>query len=191
MLEILDQVDRQLFLLLNGHYSRAGDSFWFLVTGTITWAPLYALVLAAFVQHFKFDALWVIFGAILVVTLCDQLTATWMKPTFGRLRPCHDPAIAALAHVVGGCGGQYGFASSHAANTFGIAVFTANIMRYHSRWWRIGYLWAAMVSYSRVKVGVHYPGDILAGAVLGILIGWLVFFLLSEIYFRSTIRPLA
>lgn len=191
MLETLDQLDRQLFLLLNGRHSEAGDVVWFLVTGTITWVPLYAFLLIAFVRHFKYDAVWVILCAILVVALCDQLTASWMKPTFARLRPCHNPAIAAIVHVVGGCGGQYGFASSHAANTFGIATFTALIMRYRSRWWRIGYLWAAMVAYSRIKVGVHYPGDIIVGAALGLLVGWLVYYLLSEVYFRSTIKPLA
>jgi undecaprenyl-diphosphatase len=190
MLELLDQLDKALFLILNGGHGVCSDYFWQLVTETYTWLPLYIFLVSMFVVRFKKDSIWVILAAVAVVAVCDQLTASFMKPFFGRLRPCHDPAIASYVHVVQQCGGRFGFASSHAANTFGIATFSALVLRYQSGWWKTGYFWAALVAYSRIKVGVHYPGDILAGAAVGGLIGWFIYRILDTVYFRATVKPL-
>ncbi len=111
----------------------------------------------------------------------DQGSVKLFKDVFERLRPCHNPAIAELVHTINGkCGGKYGFVSSHATNSFALAVFCGFLFKRHYKYmlWLMLF-WAAIVSYSRVYVGVHYPGDIIGGAVLGSLVGLFVFWLMK------------
>lgn len=115
---------------------------------------------------------------VLVILCADQFSVHFFKNVFLRYRPCHNLAIADLVHVVDGCGGKYGFVSSHATNTFGLAVYLGLILKPHIKWMFIALLaWATLVSYSRVYVGVHYPADILGGAILGSLIALFYVFL--------------
>lgn len=102
-----------------------------------------------------------------------------------RLRPCHNPEIADLVHTINGaCGGKYGFVSSHASNTFALAIFIGFIFKKHVAWMLYFMLcWAAIVTYSRIYVGVHYPGDVLGGALLGSIIGFLMWKTL--VYFNN------
>lgn len=91
-----------------------------------------------------------------------------MKPFFARPRPSHEPGLAGLLHLVNGYkGGAYGFASSHAANTFGVAMFIYLLFRSRYAWISAIFVWAAVMSYTRIYLGVHYPGDIFAGALVG------------------------
>lgn len=116
----------------------------------------------------------------LVIILSDQISVNFFKEIFLRLRPCHNPEISNLVHTVDGCGGQYGFVSSHASNTFALAVFLGLIFKKHlSYLLHIMLVWAAIVSYSRIYVGVHYPADILCGALLGVLIAYVFWKLLQ------------
>ncbi len=109
-----------------------------------------------------------------------------MKPAFERLRPCHNPRLTDWIHVLGGCGGKYGFASSHASNTFALATGLALVFR-KVRWAGTGiFVWAIIVSYSRIYVGAHYPGDLLAGAFVGIFISLLLYLTLL----KSTKQPI-
>ncbi len=103
------------------------------------------------------------------------------KDVFERLRPCHNPEIADKVHTLYGyCGGMYGFVSSHASNSFSLAVFSGLMLKNHYRFALIlMLLWALLVSYSRIYAGVHYPGDILAGAILGSVIGIFVFWIMK------------
>lgn len=104
------------------------------------------------------------------------------KDVFERLRPCHNPNIASLVHVVDGCGGKYGFVSSHASNSFALALFIGLLLRKHYKYFLpLMVFWAALVSYSRIYVGVHYPADILGGAILGSLIGIFVYWLMKKL----------
>jgi undecaprenyl-diphosphatase len=111
-------------------------------------------------------------GVAVLITMSDQTSVHLFKETFQRLRPCQQDDIAGLVHLVNDyCGGMYGFVSSHASNSFGIAVFTGLFLarRYY---WIIILAWAALVGYSRVYLGVHFPGDIIGGALLGSLLAY-------------------
>ena len=151
---------------------------WF--TETNSWIPFYGLLITLIIWKFRWKSIYILITIALLITACDQFTSSFMKPFFGRLRPCHDPIIQNAVHLVTeGCGGKHGFASSHAANTFGLAMFLWLLMKPFFRYMALMFLWAALVSYSRVYVGVHYPGDILIGGLVGVLTGWVCYRLLA------------
>jgi undecaprenyl-diphosphatase len=176
MFEWLNQIDTQLFLSLNGAASPFFDRFFAFFTSKETWYPLYVLLMFLIVRKYKMQSLWVILFFILLVVLSDQISGL-IKDLVGRLRPTHEPSLEGLVHNPTNKGGYYSFLSSHAANSFALAVFTGFVSK-RKRLWIALLLWAAVTSYSRVYVGVHYPFDIIAGAILGSLIGWGVFRLL-------------
>ena len=104
--------------------------------------------------------------------ISDQITGGWLKPHFARLRPCANPALASIVHIIVPCGGIYSFPSSHAANHFSIGIFSAVTMGKTYKWvWPTAILWAILVSYAQVYVGVHYPLDVTVGGMIGILTG--------------------
>lgn len=112
----------------------------------------------------------------LLITISDQVSVHLFKNVFQRLRPCHEPALEGMVYTLGRCGGKFGFISSHASNSFAIAVFMALLLWKTLRVMAIIMLvWAAMVSYSRVYLGVHYPGDILVGGMVGALEALMVY----------------
>ena len=181
MLELLNDIDTRLFLFLNGMHSGFGDAVMWQISGKLQWIPLYAFILGLLIYRFRLKALWITLGVVAVIVLCDQASVHLFKNVFERLRPCHEPEIARLVHVVRDhCGGSYGFISSHAANTFGLAVFTGFFVR--NRYYWSGMLtWALLVGYSRIYLGVHYPGDILGGAIVGALIAKGVYLIITSI----------
>jgi undecaprenyl-diphosphatase len=190
MLELLDKIDKQVFLYLNSFHNEWSDTAWQTITNIPTWIPLYIFIFVVMVLVFKKDSMYMIAGMLLVVLISDQFTSSFMKPYFGRLRPCYDPQIASMVHVVKSCGGRFGFASGHSANSFGIAIFVWLVFRHYDKSFFAMFLWAFFVAFSRIMVGVHYPGDIMAGALVGLLFGWLVFKLTEEMYFRINLQPL-
>ncbi len=168
--------DRQLLLALNGSDSEWLDRVFTAVTATSTWLPM-AVVLLAAVWH---SAGWrrtllMALGIALVVLVADRVSSGLCKPLFHRLRPSHEPMLEGLVDLVGNRrGGLYGFFSSHAANTFGVAAFVALMLRSRA----VGAVlvaWACLSSYSRIYLGLHYPGDIICGALFGMLVGWAVY----------------
>lgn len=173
MLEQLKEWDRQLLIFLNGQHVDWLDPVAFWVTKTEFWIPLYIfLIYLIFKQHGK-EGWLVLAGAALTVLLADQITASIMKPYFARPRPSHEPALEGLLHIVNDYrGGAYGFASSHAANTSGVALFVFLLFRNVYRWIWVLFLWALIMTYTRIYLGVHYPGDILVGAMVGLLSGY-------------------
>jgi undecaprenyl-diphosphatase len=122
---------------------------------------------------------WVpLIGIALAILLADQITSSLMKPYFARLRPSQEPALVGIVHLVRDYngeiyrGGLYGFASSHAANTFATATFFTLLFRARHRWIYWLYLWAAGMTYTRIYLGAHYPGDILVGGIIGAASGF-------------------
>lgn len=153
------------------------DTVMVAVTGMWLWIPLYLLLAYLAIRQYGKRSIWIFLAVGLVVLCSDQLSAHVCKPLFHRLRPCFNPELEGLVHLPKGLpGGRYGFVSSHAANTFAVAAFLTPVLKKSWRWigWVL-YGWALLSSYSRIYVGVHYPGDVLAGAVLGILIGLIVY----------------
>lgn len=147
------------------------------ISERFSWVPLYVVLAVLMILKFKWRLLILAPFVTLLVISSDQISVHLFKDVFMRLRPCHNPLIADLVHTVNNhCGGQYGFVSSHAANTFALACFVGLVLKNHFKWMLPFMLsWAAIVSYSRIYLGVHYPGDILGGALLGTLIGVLIF----------------
>ena len=179
-METLSNIDTDLFLFLNGLHTSWLDKVMIAVTQMWVWIPLYLLLIYWTVKQFG-KRCWWIFLAVGIVVLCsDQLSAHVCKPLFQRLRPCYNTDLQDLIYLPKGmAGGRYGFVSSHAANTFAVAAFLTPALSKNRNWIGIVlYLWAFISSYSRIYLGFHYLGDIICGAVLGILIGlilWKVF----------------
>lgn len=173
MVEWLDQLDKSLFLFLNGINSPFWDVVMFNISKKFIWIPFYALLLALLIKEYKWKSLLLLVMVALTITLSDQSSVHLFKNVFERLRPCHQPELMGLVHTVNGkCGGQFGFVSSHAANSFALAGFFFMLLRTKLpfiSWFLVA--WAAIVAYSRVYLGVHFPGDILVGAILGFGLG--------------------
>lgn len=173
MIDRLIEYDKEVMRFLNGFHSPALDSVMMTLTNTLAWLPLYIFIAYVVIRHFKSESWLVLLGIALTILLADQITASIMKPYFARLRPSREPTLEGLIHIVNGYkGGQFGFASSHAANTFGAATFFFLIFRHTKKWIVWLFLWAFVMSYTRIYLGVHYPGDILVGAAIGIGCGW-------------------
>lgn len=172
---MLEHLDQQLFLFLNSHSSPFWDQVMHAISGKVIWAPLYLAILIYLGFKYKRKFLIIILFVILAVTLADQVSVQLFKNVFQRLRPCHEPALQGMIHLFNGeCGGKYGFVSSHATNSFNVALLS--LMFIKKRWYTISIiLWALIIGYSRVYLGVHYPGDVICGSLVGAFIGWGVY----------------
>ena len=169
MLELLIEIDTQIFLFLNDLNTPWLDKAMYLITNKYVWIPLYIFIIILIFWRFRLRGIAGIVLIIIAIGLSDYITSGIMKPFFERLRPCHNPEISYMVHLVSNCGGKYGFASGHAANSFALASSLFLIYRKQIKYLGWMYLWASIVAYSRIYVGVHYPFDVITGALIGIV----------------------
>jgi undecaprenyl-diphosphatase len=195
---MLERFDQQLFLFINSSNSPFFDQVMHAISGRLIWVPLYLAILIFLTVKFKRKFLVILIFIILAATLADQ-SSVFVKNIVLRLRPCHEPSLMGIVHLVNGeCGGVYGFVSSHATNSFDVALLSLLFIK--KRWYTISIiLWASIIGYSRIYLGVHYPADVICGSLLGAFIGWSLYrlyvltdknILKDKAYFNQTsLRP--
>jgi undecaprenyl-diphosphatase len=171
MWEQIIEWDKKLFLTLNSFHHPALDPVMVMLSEKLVWIPLYLFLLFILVKDFRNDSWAPVLGILITILLSDQINTAVLKPLVQRLRPTHDTSLKDLVYIVNGyTGGKFGFASSHASNTFGLATFFWLWFKGQRKWMLVLFLWATLVSYSRIYLGVHFPGDVITGIVLGILV---------------------
>ncbi|HUR10202.1 MAG TPA: phosphatase PAP2 family protein [Flavitalea sp.] len=149
---------------------------------TIFWTPLYLFLLVFILWNFGSKGWWWVLAVILVVALSDLISSQLIKELCWRLRPCRDPDIAGtLRFIINYCPASSSFTSSHTTTHFAQATFFYLTLRHTSSWWKLAFLWAFLIGFSQIYVGVHYPFDVLCGGLLGWLIGWAVY----KLYYRQ------
>lgn len=182
-LNLLDQCDTDLLLAINGAHNEYWDAFMYAYSGKLIWVPMYISLAYVLFRNLSWKmALMCLVGVALTITFADQVGASLIRPWVERLRPSNlDNPISEYVHIVNGYrGGRYGFPSCHAANTFGLAFFLLFVIRHKSFTWLM-VMWALVTCYSRSYLGVHYPGDLLVGALLGLSGAALVYWLLLKL----------
>ncbi len=158
--------------------------FW--ISQKYLWIPMYALILYFIIKKYKWKTITVLLSVVILITLIS----VFIKDFFERLRPCHNPSIESMVHLVNGyCGGSFGFISSHASNSFALAVFTGMLLKNNLRYYfPLIILWAIIVCYSRIYLGAHYPADIIGGALLGSILAFImnkVLFITNNYFFKN------
>ncbi|MEP1489225.1 MAG: phosphatase PAP2 family protein [Algibacter sp.] len=176
MIEQLLKYDTELFLFLNNLGSTPWDNLWLIITDRLTFIPLYAVLLFLLYKKFGAKSLLVfVIVVALMITFTDQITNVF-KRGFERPRPCgEDGLINQMRFIAVRCG-KYGFFSGHSSNSMAAAVFAGLMLKpYYKNLIFILLLWSAIVAYSRIYVGVHYPLDIVCGLTFGALSGFLFY----------------
>lgn len=182
--------DKQAMIFLNNLGSSTFDPFWILVSEKWFWIPLYVIFLYFLYKNFNKKSLFYILLFIaLGITASDQI-ANIFKFGFERLRPCHDPSLEGLLREVK-CGGKFGFYSAHSSNSFFVATYLTMLLGKKIK--QLPYflfVWAAIVAYSRVYLGMHFPGDIIIGAIMGILLALFFGILAKKVIRKSEVTTL-
>ncbi|MEO8149811.1 MAG: phosphatase PAP2 family protein [Bacteroidia bacterium] len=177
------EINTELLLWINSHHNSFLDFVMYWASDRFIWIPLYAFLLALFAKVYQ-KKIWIVLICVtLLILFCDQ-TANLAKDYFKELRPCNEPALANIIHIVNGyCGGAYGYISSHAANSTGLSIFTLMLLNKNFQWLKfVMFTYVALLCYSRIYLGAHYPFDVARGILIGIIFGFFVarFFKVAE-----------
>ena len=183
LLSMLKAMDTMVFLTVTSHHNAYFDSVMWLVSGKLIWVPLYVSLFFVLLKNYSYKVVFAILLAIGVVILfTDSFTAQVIRPWVCRLRPSNlDNPMSSMVHVVDGYrGGAYGFPSNHASNTWGLAFFITFLFRRYKLTFFF-FLWALLVCYSRMYLGVHYFGDLLIGGLLALAGASTVFYVFRKV----------
>ncbi|MEW7279231.1 phosphatase PAP2 family protein [Aquimarina sp. 2201CG1-2-11] len=173
-MEELIQLDKDLFLYLNNLGIPMWDSFWLFMTEKFYQIPLYAVLLFFFYKYFGIRGTIITLVVVaLLITATDQLSNLFKNVLFMRPRPCRAEGVSEFTRFIAKNCGRHGYFSGHAASSMALAFFTGLTLRRHLKYiFPFMVVWSIVVSYSRIYIGVHYPGDIITGMVIGILLGF-------------------
>ena len=164
----LEQFNIWLFKIINTHHCPFLDRFFTYITHTLFWIPMYILLIVFVLKKIGWKGL----GYFLItIGLSDQCSSFWLKPFFKRLRPCYQ---LQAVHITGQYNGMYGMPSSHASNTFAFATLFCKIFKNKRPYAYLWFIWATIIAYGRIYGGLHYPLDVIFGAVFGATIGWIM-----------------
>jgi len=173
MIEQFIEWDKELLLFLNSLNTPFLDFIMYWISDKFIWIPFYLLLLILIIKKYKIRTIYVLVGVAILITLSDITSHYGFKEVFQCLRPCHNESLKPYIHLVNNtCGGQYSFISSHAANTFALALYVIQTIGHKYKFIPpLIILWACIVSYSRIYLGVHFPFDVLCGALVGSAFG--------------------
>ncbi len=186
MIEQLLQYDTDLFIYLNGLGTPAWDGFWKFMSHKFYQTPLYAILLYLVYKKYGVKGtLFTLLAIALLITATDQTANLFKNVLFKRPRPCRVEAINEVARFLAERCGRHGYFSAHAASSMGLAFFIGKLFkRDYKILFPIMIFWAILVGYSRIYVGVHYPGDVITGMVIGTIFGTL-FYKLQQFFIQK------
>ncbi len=175
-MDTLIHLDQSLFLWLNALHAPWLDSLMWWLSDKLIWIPLYLFILYLIVKNYGWKSVGILLSVAILIAATDQISVM-IKYAVERFRPTHTESLKDSIHTLHNYyGGSYGFVSSHATNSFALAVYTSFfLVPFYKNYRWMAIIWAALISYSRIYLGVHFPGDIIGGALLGIVLSYLIY----------------